>query len=218
MKKVKLFLSIAAFFLLISEVSAGTHYNAEITGYSGDGRYAALKIYGIEDGSGFYFHTIRFLDVFKNRFTGPAMSIKQTDDEDAAWIDDRVKRKAASGFRKYGISSSIKPIQLQLQGTELEKTFNYNNKHYTVKITETDSDIQCNSMAGPIPGKGFSIALNGRILDQAASPLGKSGCAFQYIIDSAFCYKGHVIIIYRALTPGFEGPDSSVLFSSSPLE
>lgn len=218
MKKTKLFLSIAAFFLLISEVSAGTHYNAEITGYSVDGRYAALKIYGIEDGSGFYFHTIRFLDVFKNRFAGPAISIKQTDNEDTAWIDDKVKRKAASNFRKYGINSSIKPIQLQLQGTELEKSFNYNSKRYTIKITEIDSDIQCNSMVDPIPGKGFSLTLNGRILDQAASPLGKSGCVFQYIIDSAFYYKGHVIIIYRALTPGFEGPDSSVLFSSSPLE
>ncbi len=216
--KIKLLISAAAFFLIISDLSAGTHYNAEITGFSGDGRYAALKVSAIEDGSGFYYLSVRLLDVFRNRFVSPEFSGRQKDDEPEENVKKRVYRKAGSCFRKYRIGSSINLQPLKLEGTELEKSFNYNNKNYSIKITETDSDIKCNSMAGLFPAKGYSISLNEKILDKVISPGGKLGCSYHYIIDSAFSFKGHVIIIYRALTPGFEGPDSTPLFSSATLE
>ncbi|HOP62130.1 MAG TPA: DUF2259 domain-containing protein [Spirochaetota bacterium] len=214
MKKLRFLILIAFLTFTAAKLSAGTSDNADITGYSRDGKYAALQISGTEDGSGFYYITIRFLDVHNNRFVGPKISLRNEDEKPVKTVKDEADRKAAAYFKRYGIDKSIRPVAMNLSGSELRKTFSYNNKNHVINIDEIDTGEQCNSMAGMLQAKGFSISLNGRVLDKVDSP---GECVFSYRIDSAMLYRGHVIIIYRELTPGFEGPDSRVLFSSATL-
>jgi len=218
MKKFKLLLSAAVLTFMIFDAFAGTRDNAEIIGYSPDGEYAALKISGIEDGSGFYYISIRFLNVFKNRFAGPKIFAKQTDDGTVQAVNNEVYRKARPYFEKFRIDRSITPLALKLEGSELRKSFKFKDKKHVIQVTEIDTGIQCSSMSGQFPGKGFSIALDSRILDKVPVPGDSTGCTFAYLIDRALYYRGYVIIIYRASTPGFEGPDSRVLFSSAALD
>jgi|GEM_PF-2912427 len=204
------------FLLFTSSLCAGTKYSGHVEGYSSNGRYALLSISGIEDGSGYYFINLRILDVFKNRFVGGKISFRQeNDEENTEDIDKTAFRRAKNNLRKYGINRSLKGQNVKLNGAGLVKRFTCNQREHIISLSEISTTHKCGSMAGPIEAKGFSISLDNRVLDRVSS--GKD-CAFGYSIQGAVVFMDHVIIIYSAETPGFEGPDSRAMFSSGSLK
>lgn len=80
-------------------------------GFSGDGKSYAFMQSGVQDGSGFAYAEIKFLDTASNSYTAKAVSVLQ-DEEDTistlADIEDKAIKSAEATLKSLEISTSLK--------------------------------------------------------------------------------------------------------------
>jgi predicted secreted protein len=87
-----------------SATSAGDYASLNFIGFSNDGKYLAFEEYGVQDGSGFPYSDLYFIDVAKNAFAAPP--VKTMLDNESATEDQaraRTKRLAAASLKKFRI-------------------------------------------------------------------------------------------------------------------
>lgn len=103
---------IAAAILTVSSLAfAGDAAKLTHIGFSGDGKSYAFMQSGIQDGSGFAYAEIRFLDTANNKYTAPAVSVIQEDEDMISTlsdIEDKAIKNAEATLKSLEISSSLK--------------------------------------------------------------------------------------------------------------
>jgi predicted secreted protein len=111
MKNIRLLLLAFAFSVMaVTSAFAGDYAQLNFIGFSADGKYLAFEEYGSEDGSGFPYSNIYFVNVLKNSYAAPP--IRKTIDEGQR-DDDKIpgedvirakaKKAAAANLRKFKI-------------------------------------------------------------------------------------------------------------------
>ena len=83
---------------------AGDFATLNFIGFSKDGRYLAFEEYGTQDGSGFPYSSIYFIDVAKNAYAAKSINVR-LDSETATERQARAKAKlnAAASLRRLRI-------------------------------------------------------------------------------------------------------------------
>lgn len=212
---------------------AGTYHDSSIIGFSRDGRYVAYQAMGTEDGSGFSFCTIRFVDVVKNRFVGRKISVvdREMESGSGGGATKMAMRQAAPYLKRYRIvqgnrgvakyinKSSGGPLSMNSTSQvafEARDRGGVKKKYRVVLKTSSSGGETCNSMGGEFESvPGFELILvrdKTKITLERVSRLPASlGCAMGFGIHSVTTYRGNVVVFLDGAFPGFEGPDTKKL-------
>lgn len=106
-------LALIAFVLSPGNIFAGDYAMLNFIGFSKDGKYLAFEEYGTQDGSGFPYSNIYFVDVVKNIYAAPP--VKKRFDESSMKVFDEskipgedvmrlaAKKASAANLRKFRI-------------------------------------------------------------------------------------------------------------------
>jgi predicted secreted protein len=103
---------IAAAILTLSSLAfAGDAAKLTHIGFSGDGKSYAFMQSGVQDGSGFAYAEIRFLDTANNKYSASAVSVIQEDEDTISTLSDieeKALKNAEATLKSLEISPSLK--------------------------------------------------------------------------------------------------------------
>ena len=199
--------------IVISSSYSGDTSSYELLGFSKDGKYLAFERYGYQDGSGFPYSEIFFVDVLKNSYMTKQFKtiIEDGDAENAAPARDKNKEKASSKFSTFNIVNGNKGRQVYQKGQQQPVTqisFDMIGNKYNIILKEFESDKVCDF---GYKAKIFELTLivNNKIqiLQKDNQPPASRGCPFSYHIDAVFIYDNKIAVILDYGTSGFEGPN-----------
>lgn len=229
---------LAGFVLLVLSLSAsaGDFANLNFIGFSKDGRYLAFEEYGTQDGSGFPYSNIYFVEVQKNSFAAKAITVR-IDSETATERQARAKAKlaAAATLRKLRIlerntgTAVVSRLLTDVSGNhflsedpEKEQKINFAAEIGSM-YRRGDYDLVLKSVKADKKGcdyldedqKTFMLELSvydaeqqKTIMLQKDSSLPASrGCPLNYAIQHVYLYEGSIAVFLNTYHVGFEGPD-----------
>jgi predicted secreted protein len=226
---------LAAIFLFAANCFAGDYATLNVIGFSKDGRYLAFEEYGTQDGSGFPYSTIYFIDTQRNAYAGPSVAVrleKETASETMA--RKRSALLATKKLRQLGIikGNTGKVVVSHLMTDQTFDDASDDKKANLVKFAE---EVQSMHREGdyellltPIPAKDNDCEVYGDVfmLDlkltnktddtstflQKDTSLPKSrGCPLSYRIQDVYLYQDFIAVFANVFTQGFEGPDMRFL-------
>lgn len=239
MKNIKTyFLSIAILlFASSASVFAGDFARLNVIGFSADGKYLAFEEYGTQDGSGFPYANIYFIETAKNSFAAQPVKIR-VESETATEATTRVKAKtsAAATLKKLKIiAGNVGEMVVARLITDLSVNGFENagdDKHKTIKFTDErmssyfqnefelnlkTSEAKIKSCADylDLPVLKFDLILKNTRADNAAPKILQSdktlpesrNCPFAYSIQNVYTFKNKIAVFMNVFTSGFEGPD-----------
>src|SRR5687767_594253 len=99
-------LILAALVLLfaVASADAGDFATLNFIGFSKDGKYLAFEEYGVQDGSGFPYSSIYFVDVAKNSYAAPPVNISiENEAMSESQARTRARTRAAATLRRLRI-------------------------------------------------------------------------------------------------------------------
>lgn len=103
----KIYTILFALFLLItipSVASAGDYAELEYIGVSKDGKYMAFEEYGTQDGSGFAYSNVYFVEIETNKYAAkPIRMVIQDEKISLEEIRAKAKKSATKNLKKLGI-------------------------------------------------------------------------------------------------------------------
>lgn len=238
MKNIKIyFLSIAVLLFASSgNVFAGDYSRLNVIGFSQDGKYLAFEEYGTQDGSGFPYANIYFIETAKNSYAAQPVKIR-VESETATEATTRVKAKmgAAATLKKFKIIAGnvgdllVSRLVTDLNADKIEsdsaeknqivKFTDYRNSNYfidkfdlTLKTSEVKNK-QCEAYGMPV--YKFDLTLK-NTRDQTSKPMilqsdknlpESRNCPLAYSIQNVYAYKNTLAVFMNVYTTGFEGPD-----------
>jgi len=212
---------------LAAAAFAGDYAKLEVIGFSQDGRYLAFEEYGTQDGSGFPYSSIFFIDTAKNSFAAAPIKVrieKETATEKLART--RAVALATKSLRQFAILRgnmgnlvvSQLPTDLTRDGQKKSVRFTedigsmYRKGDYELELREVKVKIKPCDEYGDETSM-FELKLHDRenstskVMQKDATLPASRSCALAYDIRSVYIYKGLVAAFVSVHTRGFEGPD-----------
>lgn len=241
MKIIKNYFLLFAFFAIVilsSNVFAGDYAKLNVIGFSLDGKYLAFEEFGTQDGSGFPYSNIYFIETAKNSFAAPPVKIR-IDNESATESAARLKAKngAAANLKKFRIvagnagemvvarlitdlNAGNEKAGENLKNQIIEFTdyrdSNYYEREYALSLKTSEVKIKtCDYTDSPI--LKFDLTLKDTKSDtmkilQSDKTLPESrNCPHSYAVQNVYVYKDHIAVFLQVYTMGFEGPDMRFL-------
>lgn len=214
---------------LAANCVAGDFTTLNVIGFSRDGRYLAFEEYGIQDGSGFPYANIYFIDTAKNAYAAPrvAVTIKK---ESASEITAQKSSTflAAKKLRQLGIvKGNVGKLLVSHLMTDL--TFDGEGDKSVIKFAEEigsmyhRGDYELMITQTPIKTKDCEVFEDEtkmlelkltnkeedtiKFLQKDTTLPSSRGCAMDYRIQDVYLYKDFIAIFIGVFTRGFEGPD-----------
>jgi len=230
------------FFILFSSsltasfVFAGDAATLRVIGFSADGKYLAFEQHGIEDGSGFPYAHIFFVDVENNTFAAPSVAVREENEEAlATTMRATVTQRAQSVLRRLNIvegNIGAHLIHHPLTDTGVDPhvvKFSLSpalagsaDQPYEIILSETEVKEDCYGFGN---GRIFELALvnpqtGARKVLQKDERLPKArGCPLSYRLQDVFVYdERYVAVFLNVLKPGFEGHDMRFMVVTGVLE
>jgi len=234
MIKKKTYLPLVLFLLFAfapAAVFAGDYANLNFIGFSKDGKYLAFEEYGTQDGSGYPYANIYFVDVAKNAFAGKPFKVaieKETATEDAARA--KAKNAAAAKMRQlkivqgntgtHTVSKLLNEMSLdgkndwesgKVRFAEIIGSM-YRRGDYTLTLNEINTQTkECEGYGDDM----FRIELTLRnneentvkTLQKDTTLTPARGCTIDYRIQDVYVYEGQIAVFLNVFYIGFEGPD-----------
>ncbi len=212
---------------LAAAAFAGDYAKLEVIGFSTDGRYLAFEEYGTQDGSGFPYSSIFFIDTARNSFATAPIKVrieKETAGEKLART--RAGALATKSLRQFAIVRgnvgnfvlSHLPTDLTRDGQKKLVRFTedigsmYHKGDYELELREMKVKVKPCDEYGDETSM-FELKLNdresatSRVLQKDATLPASRGCALSYGVRSVYIYKGIIAAFLSVYTRGFEGPD-----------
>jgi len=202
-----------SFCTIISSAYSGDTSSYDLIGFSKDGKYIAFERYGNQDGSGFPYSEIFFVDVLKNSYVSKPFKtiIEDGDAENAVQARKKNKEKASSKFATLNIVKGNRGRKVYQKGQQQpvsEISFDLIGNKYRIILKEFESDKMCDF---GYKAKIFELKLivNNKIqiLQKDNQPPVSRGCPFSYHIENVFINGNKIAVILDYGTPGFEGPN-----------
>ena len=221
----------AAILLLAANCFAGDYATLNVIGFSKDGRYLAFEEYGTQDGSGFPYSNIYFIDTAKNVLAAPPVIVT---------IESESSSEAAAGRRAAALAAKKLRLFRIVKGNIGDHVVS----HLMTDLTFDDVDdkkpsiIKCAEEIGSMYQRGdFELALaqtpiktkdcevfedetkslelkltnkeegTSRFLQKDATLPNGRGCATDYRMQDVYLYKDFIAVFVGVFTRGFEGPD-----------
>ena len=237
MKTIKTYFLTIAFLLTVSSASvfAGDFARLNVIGFSQDGKYLAFEEYGTQDGSGFPYANIYFIETAKNSFAASTVKVL-LESETASEATARLKAKtsAAANLKKFKIvSGNVGDLLVSRLITDLSANgFDDDDKNQTIKFTDErtshyfpteyelalkTSEVKTKPCADYLDQPGLKIDLTLKNMrDEKAAPkilqsdktLPESrNCPYNYSIQNVYTFKNTIAVFMNVFTAGFEGPD-----------
>lgn len=239
MRNSRTLLLVAAVVLLAAATaSAGDFATLNFLGFSRDGRYLAFEEHGVQDGSGFPYSSIYFVDVAKNSFAAPAVHVR-LENESATEQQSRSRSRtlAASVLRRLRIverNTGTLIVSRLLTDVDL-------NTHLKDSPDE-DERINFAEVIGSIYRRGDydlilkPVAVKTKDCEYADSPVytfelslkdntakttrtlqrdtalpASRSCPLDYAIQYVYLYDDFIAVFLNMYRIGFEGPDMRYL-------
>jgi len=212
---------------LAAAAFAGDYAKLEVIGFSQEGRYLAFEEYGTQDGSGFPYSSIFFIDTAKNSFAVPPIKVRI---EKEAASEGQARRQAANLAAKSlaayrivrgntgNLVLSHLPTDLTFDDEDKQVRFAeeigsmYHKGDYALKLNEIPLKTpECQSYGDETFGLELTLSDKEgnatRTLQKDVALPASRGCALSYDIRSVYIYKGLIAAFVSVYTRGFEGPD-----------
>jgi predicted secreted protein len=229
-----------AVLLFTTNSFAGDYATLNVIGFSKDGRYLAFEEYGAQDGSGFPYSNIFFIDTAKNMYAAARVAVvieKETASESAA--RRRAAMLSAKKLKQLGI---VKGNTGKLVVSHLITDFTFADADKpapNVKFAEEvgsmyrRGDFELSLKQIPVKTKDcvdfeddtkmLELKLtnidddSSKFLQKDATLPSGRGCALDYRIQDVYLYKDVIAVFVGFLTRGFEGPDMRFMAISGKL-
>ncbi len=229
--------------LFVASSYAGDFATLDPIGFSKDGRYLAYEEFGTQDGSGFPYSSIYFIDTGKNAYAAAAVKVtieNESGTENKA--RSRASLLAAKKLKQFGIvKGNVGTLVLSHLLTDLSLDDERKNSGPAViRFTEAVGSFyhrgEYELLLNPIPIKTKdcdvyeqdTYLLDLKLIDREedkTSVLQKDtdlpasrGCALSYRIQDVYLYKDTITVFLNVYTPGFEGPDMRYLAVAGKLK
>jgi len=210
------FLLMAAF---SQGIRAGMASQYQFTGFSPDGRYAALEYWGVADGSGFPYIALMVFDCQNNVFPEPLyfrmdQNTDTVPEEKAyAYMLDLASEEMEAILQKYRIYRLNKgKLIYQKRDDDYPVTgleFKADGKRVSLRFEEYPGEISFYDMFTP---SGFRLytGFNGKErLVYAHTPAEEvSEFKFNYELQRVLAFDKTLLLLFTHQIPGFEGPDT----------
>lgn len=221
----------AAILLLAANCFAGDYAALNVLGFSKDGRYLAFEEFGTQDGSGFPYSNIYFIDVAKNAYAARRVAV--TIESETAVEDTARKRAsllAAKRLRRLGIvngnlgrlvvSHLMTDMTFDGKGDEPSRPIKfaeevgsmYRRGDYELSLGQTTIKTKdCEVFEDETKLLELKLTNNeddtSRFLQKDATLPNSRGCAMDYRVQAVYLYKELIAVFVGVFTRGFEGPD-----------
>lgn len=231
-------LALVVFLICITTARAGDFANLNFIGFSKDGRYLAFEEYGIQDGSGWAYSNFYFVDVAKNVYAAPSITIRIEND----YATERQARTKA----KLAAAASLRKLRIVERnvGTQVVSRLltDVSVNHYLSSDTGKTQSVEFAEIIASMYRKGeyelvmnpseikvkdceytdqsvykLELLLKDKDLDktlvlQRDSALPKSrSCPLSYAIQHVYLYENNIAVFLNTYHMGFEGPDMRYL-------
>jgi predicted secreted protein len=217
---------------LCPAATAGDFATLNFIGFSKDGKYLAFEEYGVQDGSGFPYSRIYFVDVVKNSYAAAPVTVR-IDKETAT---ERLARSRA----KLGAGAALRRLQIIEGNTgemvvarlltdaraygdskDDEQTINFaeivgslfrrGDYDLVLKSSEVQGVKNCDYNDDPI--RKLELVLKNKeadttkVLQKDANLPRSRGCPLGYRMQYVYLYQDNVAVFVNTYYMGFEGPD-----------
>lgn len=208
---------------------AGDYATLNFIGFSANGRYLAFEEYGIQDGSGWAYSNIHFIDTAKNVIASPMVrAVLEDENSTEKMARARAAALAAKKLKQFGIvrgntgkhvvAHLINDLTFEKDNLATEVTFaeeigsmykqgEFELKLNPVKIVTKECepyDYETFMMDLTLKNKDDDTV---RTLQKDTTLPQSRGCAHAYRIQDVYMYKGAIAVFINVFTQGFEGPD-----------
>ena len=207
-------------------------------GFSLDGDYAAVEIFGVHEDGGSPYSVIRIIDTKANRFTLPPITtcIGQGCEDPRSphptmkEVRTRNRLKAKESLVRYRIEPNLQGERTKLSAKQRTSTnqgsgvaglaqetaqFRWLNSDWTLMLQET-----------PAPGGTDGGSGRPRMIDlrlqrygaevtlqrDASVPKSRGAGIYSYELDTVLTYGSSLVVVLRFARPGRQGPEVSQLF------
>lgn len=237
-------LALAAVLSLSSVSFAGDASTAAQIGFSQDGKFFSYMEYGVADGSGFPYAMVKFIELEKNAFASPQVSVTNEDDQVGGIESLRAVRKKAllearPSLAKLQISkayfgevlasrkltdlsaasvSKIKFARFPVIRGLISPTYELNlvtkPATHSAKCYFNEKAVMLN-----LTLKNTATAKSITLQNDSTLPLSR-GCVTGYRIQEVIAQENddrRVVVLLNVLTTGFEGDDSRTMAISGML-
>lgn len=234
----------AAVFSLSTIAFAGDAAKLTHIGFSSDGKNYAFMQSGIQDGSGFAYAEIRFIDTLNNKFSAPEVKVIQQDEEVVTMlpeIEAEALKKAEATLKNLEISTKGE-VLVSRKISDLEarklKEVSFSNgalihgltaPQYKVKMTL--SKALAENCMNPGDGKKLKLELINlqskkiSVLQDDKKLPASRGCVHNYEIEDIIVINpdqmseqaARIVVLVRTFTYGFEGEDVRYMAVSGAL-
>ncbi len=229
--------SLAALVLLIFIVAtpAGDFATLNFIGFSKDGRYLAFEEYGVQDGSGFPYSSFYFVDVAKNSFAAPLVSVRlENETATEKLARSRAKLKATTTLNRLRImTGNTGQLTVSRMLTDLSVDAFRNNKPQKINFAEIvgsmyrrgDYELElnfkevktkdCDYADQPIYKIDLSLkdkdSGQTKFLQKDNSLPTSRSCPLDYAVQFVYLYEDSIAVFLNTYYTGFEGPDMRYL-------
>ncbi len=218
---------------------AGDASTAAALGFSKDGKYFSYIEYGYQDGSGFPYAAVKFLDVAKNSFAAPTVAVvKQNESGTIREVRYQALVRARNSFRKLGISQgNIGELLASRKLTDLSNDSAAKirfarhpvirgliSPEFEISLEEKAArSTRCMMGESPVMMKlsikSVSSGKTVELQNDTALPASR-GCVKGYRIQDIIAREEgdrEVVVLLNIFTTGFEGDDSRTIAVSGTL-
>lgn len=221
----------AAIFLFAANCFAGDYATLNVIGFSKDGRFLAFEEYGTQDGSGFPYSNIYFIDTAKNTYAASRIAVT-IEKETVVEINarNRAALLAAKKIKQFGIvkgnvgklvvshlmtdltfdSEADKPSSVIRFAEEIGSM--YHRGDYELSLTQIPVktkecepfEIETTMLELKLADKENDTS---KFLQKDTTLPSSRGCALYYRLQDVYLYKDSIAVFVGVFTQGFEGPD-----------
>jgi predicted secreted protein len=229
------FLVVAVVLLFaVSAARAGDFANLNFLGFSKDAKYLAFEEYGVQDGSGFPYSNIYFVDVAKNSFASAPIIVRlenETSSEQQA--RSRAKVRAAVTLKKLRIiernTGTLVVSRLLTDAGINSHLSDEPGKNQTINFAELIGSMyrrgDYDLVLKPVAVKPkecdysdqtvykFELSLKDNmedkviVLQKDATLPSSRACPIDYAMQHVYIYENAIAVFVNTYHIGFEGPD-----------
>lgn len=221
---------------LVTAAHAGDFATLNFIGFSKDGRYLAFEEYGVQDGSGFPYSNIYFVDVAKNVFAAKSIVVRiDTETATERQARTRARTSAAASLRRLKIierntgTQVVSRLLTDVSGNHFysekpdgDQMINfagvvgsmYRSGDYDLKLKSVKTKPKgCEYAEDDYDVLMLDLSLFDREKDKTISLQKDStlppsrGCPINYAIQHVYLYEDYIAVFLNTYNKGFEGPD-----------